>query len=136
MQDQIRSENALVIDEPELLNALIKAIWTLKYDSIPDDVQEFVSSPSFAELTNRVYDCLTALYIEQGQIANARELVESRSMKKSTLQLSVLPAHVRSIQKIWDGWDTTQRSEYVRLFMTPTVVTNDDISHIIESLHS
>lgn len=134
MQDPIPSKNALIISEPELLNALIKALWTLKYDSVPEDVQEYVSSPMIAEIANRAYDSLIALYQEQGRIGPASRLHEGRKFENSTFQLSVLPNHVRLIQSLWDAWTGAQRCEYIRLFMAPTLVTDEQIDEIIRSL--
>ena len=138
MQDQTPSKNALVIQEPELICVLIDAIWTLKFDTDPVDGYEFASSPLVAEVVNRACDCLIALYREQGLNASANDLIKRRKLHderyKGSFELEALPSHIRLIQKHWDAWSEKQRMDHLRVFLTPTVVTDAELLTLLASL--
>jgi hypothetical protein len=128
----------LVIEEEHLLNALVRAIEVLKFDCPPDrvSVSELAGSPFVAEVANRAYDALIAVYRRQYKEGYARPMEQIRSGEQSPHVVAAVRAYIRGAKPQWVSWTHEQKQEYVRILFSPHNPNSEFVGTIIAEADS
>jgi hypothetical protein len=110
-----------VIEDEVLLEALVRALCTLKFMSSPDRlaVREMAGSPLVAEVANRAYDALVDDYRRALKEGYAERAELRRAAEGQPLALEAVRAHLRYAEESWRTWSSEQKRSFVRILLAP-----------------
>lgn len=123
----------LIIEDPNLINALLKALCVVKFDvPVEDEAAIVAGSPLVAQVCNLTYEALIAAEHKRGRHDSARILEEGRTCQ-NTLALSQVYHHIKFVQQHWEKWTHEQKAEHVRTILSPFVATQEIIDSVIST---
>lgn len=114
----------------ELL-ALHKTIMAVKFDE-NSCLREAQGSPFTASLAFKVFDCLVAHSLDEGKEKQAQNWLDWQVADKSRNEAELLLRHIAE-STWWGDAAQEQKEEYVRDFMAPLVLIEEDFNEITRS---
>src|ERR1044072_5878645 len=112
----------LVIDSYEQLNALLRLLWTVKFDMPPEDSLEFSASPYIAEIYLKTYqpaiDVLRKKYLD----GEAYRL-EQGLTGQHTFEIQAIERHIEFLKDEWITWGLEKKRNFVRLSISPFILS-------------
>ena len=123
----------LVIEDDILLNALLVALVTVKFEARPEDTGEVASSPLVAEVCNRTYEALMAAERAKACFGTAQRLEDSRSAEDKPLVRQAIQSHIQHHKSYWASCDLGQKHEFVRILLSPYTASEEFIDDIVQN---
>lgn len=126
------------IEGESQLAVLIKAVWIAKYNSNPEESFEIVASPILADILTRAYDDLIETYRRNGKEHNASIWERQRSAANRKFEVKALYAHIERSEtaRWWIGTSFEKKTEFIRIFMSPYVVNEDQLAQLISDCNA
>lgn len=120
----------LVVEEFDELNAPVRALLTLKFDS--EEAAEYAGSPYLAHVLDPAYDALIAASRRELREDIATDLERHRDASANPAILRAIPSHVRQVKDL-ESWTPEQRRDYVRVLLSPFRASDEIVTRLIES---
>lgn len=122
----------LIIDDYEQLNALLKLLWTVKFDIQTEESAEFISSSYIAEIFQKTYLATIELLHKEYREGDALRL-ENELNGSHAFEIKAVKKHIEFLKEEWDKWELEKKQSFVRLLLSPFVVSEETIEEIIKN---
>jgi hypothetical protein len=121
----------LIIDDYEKLNALLKLLWTIKFDIPSEHCVEFAASPFVAEIYQQTYQATVELLRKEQKDGVAFSL-ENELSGKHAFELEAIERHIEFLKTDWLKWEIEKKRNFVKLLLSPFTVPENKIEEIVK----
>lgn len=120
----------LVIDNYEKLNALLKLLWTAKFDIPTENSIEIIASPLIAEIYQQTYQATIELSQKQLRGNDALSL-ENELTSSHSFEIQAVETHIDFLHNECIKWEPERKRAFVKFLLSPLVVPEHTIEEIV-----